>query len=248
MLAGLATAPVSGWVADCEASRRGCATFFDRQENRSGGSQIALYKPVPIGTISASSFRPQCFEQGMQRRAIFVTSPLKAEPVPRIHQAAGFEAEVAFNPDLVPPTRHIADRKIVLSFQRKSEREARWRSPPARGAILLDFPAGLIDSDIVISTSRGVHAKPSAEFAMMAMLIRCEASFLPEPRSSPRLSWQTAQSSENFGRWRGCDWPAWIDCAEWPSVMNDVPTVIPFLQIIRFSAVDGFEKSLEGEQ
>jgi phosphoglycerate dehydrogenase-like enzyme len=128
---------------------------------------------------------------------VFITSPLEAGNVGRIRAVNPDRIDVIFEPDLLPPTRFIADHHggpFILS----AEQERRWRDALAMADILWDLPAtaedvavakrlkwiqttstgvgqrvralGLQASDILITTARGVHAGPLAEFVFMALL------------------------------------------------------------------------------
>lgn len=71
---------------------------------------------------------------------IFISTPLEAEQVDRIRNTAPGRVEVVFEPDLLPPTRYIADHKGREGFQRTAEQERRWRDHLGRADILWDFP------------------------------------------------------------------------------------------------------------
>ncbi|MBM9593028.1 D-2-hydroxyacid dehydrogenase [Roseitranquillus sediminis] len=131
---------------------------------------------------------------------ILVTSPLEEEHVSRIREAAPEGVTVVCDQDLLPDTRYVADHKGVDTFTRTAEQEERFAAHLRRATILWDFPASgladapnvrwvqttssgvgqlvsklkLADHPVVISTARGVHAGPLAEFAMMALLIHAK--------------------------------------------------------------------------
>ena len=71
---------------------------------------------------------------------VFITSPLEPEHVERIRAVASDRAEVVFEPDLLPPTRYMADHKGHEDFRRTPEQEARWRANLERADALWDFP------------------------------------------------------------------------------------------------------------
>lgn len=80
--------------------------------------------------------------QGTNRRPVFfVTSPLEQEHVDRIRTAAGDRIEVRYEPDLLAPTRYVADHKGTDGFQRTPEQHQRLRDHLADASILWDFPA-----------------------------------------------------------------------------------------------------------
>lgn len=128
---------------------------------------------------------------------VFVTSPLEVENVDRIRAVDPDRIDVIFEPGLLPPTRYIADHRGG-PFTRSPDQERRWRDALATADILWDLPSaaadvatakrlkwiqttstgvgpsvkalGLQGSDILITTARGVHAGPLAEFVFMALL------------------------------------------------------------------------------
>lgn len=126
---------------------------------------------------------------------IMIASPLEAENVARI-RAHDPRIEVLYAPELLPPVRYVADHK-GQTFTRDAAARARWRDMMSRADILWDLPAaedlpfakrlkwiqttstgvgpyvaalGLAHTDVVITTARGVHAGPLAEFVFMALL------------------------------------------------------------------------------
>jgi phosphoglycerate dehydrogenase-like enzyme len=132
----------------------------------------------------------------MPRDTILITSPLEAEFVERIRAIDPVALEVLHEPDLLPPTRYRGDHKGA-PFTRTAVQAARWDALLARATITWDIPAdadlpkarrlrwiqatstgvgqhirrlGLQDSDILVTTARGSHAQPLAEFVFMALL------------------------------------------------------------------------------
>lgn len=121
-----------------------------------------------------------------------IASPLEAENVARIRAAAPGRIEIIYEPELLPQARFEADHKGA-PFVRDA---ARWRALLARAEILWDLPdatdlaaatalrwvqttsTGVGQSvaalglapDVVVTTARGVHARPLAEFVFMALL------------------------------------------------------------------------------
>jgi len=140
--------------------------------------------------------------QSSEKLRIFITSPLEAEHVERIRSVAPADVEVVHEPDLLPPTRYIADHKGVEGFQRSETQEQQWRRHLADAQVLWDFPVaapgqhhglalapnvrwvqttssgvgqlvkglGIQGSEVLVTTARGVHAGPLAEFVLMALL------------------------------------------------------------------------------
>ena len=133
------------------------------------------------------------------RLKIFITTPLEAEHVARIRAVAPDRVEVIADADLWPPQRYVADHKGIDGFARSAEQELRWRKYLAQADVLFDLPPdgkaaialapkvkwvqttssgvgqmiknyGLQHSEILITTARGVHAGPLAEFVFTALL------------------------------------------------------------------------------
>ncbi len=133
----------------------------------------------------------------MSKLRIFITSALEPANVERIRQLAPDQLEVMHEPDLLPPIRYVADH-VGPPFTRTPEQERRWTDGLASADIFWDLPRkpeyvalakrlkwiqttstgvgqavqamGLDKSDIVVTTARGVHAGPLAEFVFMALL------------------------------------------------------------------------------
>ena len=128
---------------------------------------------------------------------VLIASYLEPEHVARIRESAP-EAEVLYEPALLPTPRYAADHYNTI--QRSPADERRWRELLARAEVLFDFDHGHFDdlptvaprarwvqatsagigqllrrtgldrSAIVFTTASGVHAVPLAEFAALAML------------------------------------------------------------------------------
>ena len=132
----------------------------------------------------------------MSLETIFISSPLEPEQVARIAAFAPDRVEVLYAPDLLPPTRYRNDHKGA-PFTRDAAQAARWAAMLKRATISWDIPAaedialagrlrwiqgtstgigqsitrlGLDKRDIVVTTARGVHARPLAEWVFMALL------------------------------------------------------------------------------
>ena len=138
----------------------------------------------------------------IDRLNVFIASPLEEEHVARIRKVASDKVDVTYEPDLLPPTRYVADHTGPAGFKRNAEQEARWRRHLAAADILWDFPPdaadgtsgmalaprvkwvqatssgignrvarlGLKDSKILLTTARGVHAGPLAEFVFHSII------------------------------------------------------------------------------
>lgn len=127
---------------------------------------------------------------------VFITSPLEAEHVARLRTIDPARLTVLYEPDLMPATRYTADHKGV-EFHRDATQTARFRAALGAADILFDLPSpedlpyatklrwvqttstgvgqgvaklGLDKSDVLITTARGVHAGPLAEFVIMSLL------------------------------------------------------------------------------
>jgi phosphoglycerate dehydrogenase-like enzyme len=131
---------------------------------------------------------------------LFITTPLEAEHVERMRAVTGTAIDIIYEPDLLPPTRFTADHGGLPSFKRNEEQVARWNANLARATILWDMPIpvgtelldvapnvkwvqttssgvgqmvkrlGLIGTDVHVTTAKGVHAEPLAEFALTTIL------------------------------------------------------------------------------
>jgi phosphoglycerate dehydrogenase-like enzyme len=130
------------------------------------------------------------------RQTVVIATPLEAEHVVALRGIAPDRLEVLHEPGLLPPVRYIADHKGA-PFTRDAAQEKAWRALLARADILWDFPPvelldsmsrlrwiqatstgvgpvaarlRLADRGITVTTARGVHAGPLAEWVFMALL------------------------------------------------------------------------------
>ncbi|MDT7950647.1 MAG: D-2-hydroxyacid dehydrogenase [Acetobacteraceae bacterium] len=128
---------------------------------------------------------------------VLIASPLEDELVARIRSLAPERLLVLHDPLLLPPPRFIGDHGGDPTFQRTPEQQGRWQGMLARATILFDLPApgdlphlsrlawvqatstgvgprvarlGLDKLGILVTTARGVHAGPLAEWVFMALL------------------------------------------------------------------------------
>jgi phosphoglycerate dehydrogenase-like enzyme len=124
---------------------------------------------------------------------LFITSPLEDDVVDRL-RVLDSRLTVAFDPTLVPAPRFPADH-IGAPFTRTSEQQRRWEQHLAEADILWGVPepadvavckrlawiqdtstgsgpavAKLNRPDLLVTTARGVHARPLAEFIFMSLL------------------------------------------------------------------------------
>src|SRR4051794_12441524 len=127
---------------------------------------------------------------------VLIASPLEDEHVARLRALAPDRVQVLHDPHLLPTTRYIADHKGA-PFQRTQDQELKWQGMLGRANILFDLPApadlphlsrlqwvqttstgvgpavarlGLDRLGIMVTTARGVHAGPLAEFVFMSLL------------------------------------------------------------------------------
>jgi phosphoglycerate dehydrogenase-like enzyme len=130
---------------------------------------------------------------------VMITSPLEPEHVARIAGAFPDRVEVLFRSDLMPVTRYVADHGDP-NWRRNPDQEREWHELLGKADVLFDFPQheqrpllelaprlrwvqtssagvgplvqrlGLQDSDLIVTTSSGIHAQPLAEFVFAALL------------------------------------------------------------------------------
>jgi len=137
-----------------------------------------------------------------QKLKVFITSPLERVYVDQIAVLDKQLIDIGYEPDLLPPTRYVADHKGSEEFRRSPEQDARWFAHLSQADVLWDFPTlpnniknfydiapnvkwvqttssgvgqmvknlGLQDSELLISTARGIHARPLADFVFSALL------------------------------------------------------------------------------
>lgn len=131
---------------------------------------------------------------------VMVSTPLEAEHVERIRREAPDGVEVHYEPDLLPPTRYVADHDGVEGFQHTPEQATRWAEYLRDADVLFDFPRGgkhphewapnvrwiqttsagvgqtvarlgIKPGEMYITTASGVHARPLTEFVFMVLLM-----------------------------------------------------------------------------
>lgn len=135
---------------------------------------------------------------------VLIASYLEPEYVAQIAAVEG--ARVIFYPALLPRPRYQCDH-VGAPFERSAEDERRWREYLAQAEVLFDFDhtnlselkdliprvrwiqatstgigqtlvrSGLIDTPIVFTTAKGIHAKPLADFVVMSMLWFAKGGF-----------------------------------------------------------------------
>ena len=72
---------------------------------------------------------------------VFISSPLEPEFVERMRAVAPEQVEILYEPDLLPPTRYVADHGGVPGFTRDAAQQARWDALLHQANVLWDFPA-----------------------------------------------------------------------------------------------------------
>lgn len=135
-----------------------------------------------------------------RRVVVVIGSPLEAEHAAAMAAAFPEAVEVIYRPDLLPAIRFPGDHGGDTGWRRTAEREAEWRSLLRRAEVLWDFPhgedanplelapglkwvqttsagvgtrverLGLRESELIVTTASGIHARPLAEFVFAALL------------------------------------------------------------------------------
>ncbi len=127
---------------------------------------------------------------------IFITSPLQPELVDKIRSVDPARVEVDYQSDLLPPIRYIGDH-VGAPFQRSVEQQKRWLEALGAAEVLWDVPRNVeqlaaakklrwvqqtstgvgqlmkslgLRPEVLVTTARGVHATPLAEFVFMVLL------------------------------------------------------------------------------
>jgi len=72
--------------------------------------------------------------------SLMIASPLEESFVNQIRAIAPDKVRVIHDPELMPPTRYVADHKGPEDYRRAPELERRWRSLLKEADILFDFP------------------------------------------------------------------------------------------------------------
>ncbi len=88
---------------------------------------------------------PGARDRSTDRLNVLIASPLEEEHVARIRAVAPDMVDVIHEPDLLPPTRYVADHNGPAGFRRGEEQEARWRRHLANADILWGFPPDATD-------------------------------------------------------------------------------------------------------
>jgi phosphoglycerate dehydrogenase-like enzyme len=134
---------------------------------------------------------------------VVVASFLEQEHIERIERVDG-DLRVLYREDLVPPPRWPGDHVGIRDWQRSEEGDREFRAMLAEAEVLYDFPrgytqdllshapklrwlqgsmagagepterAGLVGTDVVVTTASGIYSPPLAEFALLGMLVHAK--------------------------------------------------------------------------
>jgi len=134
-----------------------------------------------------------------ERLVVLIAAPIERDHIDRI-RALDPRIEVLHDPELLPHPRYVSDH-AGSPLQRTPEQEARFLEMLSRAEVVFDFPSGhvrdlpavaprlrwlqstsagigqmvkrvgLDQTDIMFTTASGVHARPLADFCLMAMLM-----------------------------------------------------------------------------
>jgi glyoxylate/hydroxypyruvate reductase A len=158
---------------------------------------------------------------------VLIASPLGAEHVDRI-RAVDPRIEVLWDPQLLPQPRYVSDHTGPPTT-RTPEQDARFLEMLGRAEVVFDFPSGhvrdlvavaprlrwlqstsagigqmvkrvgLDGSDITFTTASGVHARPLADFCLMAMLMFAK-DYVRMDRDKKAKQWERYCGEELTGK------------------------------------------------
>ena len=159
---------------------------------------------------------------------VLVSSFFEPEHIQRIRDVDE-RLNVLYREDLVPPPRWPADHIGPADWSRTPEGDIEFREMLAKAEVLYDFPhgyvrgllsvapklrwvqgsmagagevaqkAGLLDSDVTVTTASGVYSGPLAEFALMAMLAHAKRLDRLREEKAAKL-WRQGTSGTLEGR------------------------------------------------
>ena len=162
------------------------------------------------------------------RVVVLIASPLGVEHVDRV-RAVDPRIDVLHDPDLLPRPRYRSDHTGGPTTTRTPEQEARFLEMLQRADVLFDFPSGhvrdltavaprlrwlqatsagigpfvqrvgLDRSDITFTTASGVHARPLADFCLMAMLMFAK-NYVWMERDKKAKQWERYCGEELAGK------------------------------------------------
>ena len=160
---------------------------------------------------------------------VMIASPLEPEFVERIAAVAPDEVELIYRPNLLPPTRYQGDHNGPSDWKRSEADEAEWQALLKRSTVLWDFassgglnplelsPAlkwvqttsagvgqyvkrlGVAESDLIVTTSSGVHAEPLTDFVFATILFH-EKRFATLQSEKQAKVWKRYASGELAGK------------------------------------------------
>jgi phosphoglycerate dehydrogenase-like enzyme len=164
-----------------------------------------------------------------RRVVVMITSPLEQEQADRLAAVDPDRIELIYRPDLMPQTQYVADHNGPIDWQRPADQQKDWLALLQRAEVLLDFEwrsglapfelspnlkwvqtssagvgqtvkrLGVADSDLIVTTSSGVHAGPLTEFVFGALLYFVKE--LPRLRSEQSAHhWERFCSDEMSGK------------------------------------------------
>jgi phosphoglycerate dehydrogenase-like enzyme len=159
---------------------------------------------------------------------VLIASPLEPQHVERI-RTLDPRIKVLFDPELLPRPRFVSDHTGPPTTQRTPEQESRFLEMLGQAEVLFDFdrahlrdlPAvaprvrwvqstsagigqmvkrvGLDKTGIVLTTSSGVHARPLADFCLMAMLMFAK-DYVRMERDKKSKRWERYCGEELTGK------------------------------------------------
>jgi len=159
---------------------------------------------------------------------VLISFPLEPENVERI-RALDPRIKLLFEPDLLPRPRYVADHTGPPTAKRTPEQEMRFLELLGQAEVLFDFDrahlrdlaavaprirwvqstsagigqmvkrVGLDKTGIVITTASGVHARPLADFCLMAMLMFAK-DYLRMDREKRAKHWERYCGEELTGK------------------------------------------------
>ncbi len=159
---------------------------------------------------------------------VVFSTPLEDEHVERIAAVDRERVQILHRPDLLPVPRFVADHHGEPGWRRSPELENEWRAIASQAEVLWDLPegndipvleqcprlrwlqttsagvgplirnAGLADTEVIVTTSSGIHATPLAEFVFASLLYHVK--IIPQ-----LLAWQREATWKQFssGELRG---------------------------------------------
>jgi glyoxylate/hydroxypyruvate reductase len=162
-----------------------------------------------------------------ERLVVMVAAPFEREHIDRI-RAIDHRIELLHDPTLLPTPRYVADH-VGSPTKRTPEQEARFLDMLGRAEVLFDFPSGhyrdlqavaprlrwlqstsagigqmvkrvgLDQTDITFTTASGVHARPLADFCLMAMLMFAK-NYVWMERDKKAKRWERYSGEELTGK------------------------------------------------